>query len=231
MTYQDNHNPSTDDDRSLASLVVKSLGARIITGQLAPGTALRQDHIAVEFKTSHVPVREAFRRLEAQGLVTSEPRRGVRVSPLDVNSIVEITEMRAALEVIALRFAIPRITEPDLVAARQAIADDAETPAGEFLILEAANRRFHDAITRRCAMPTLLATLEQLRFGSARIMVAMWKGLPAWQGHSGSEHQAILDAIQQRDSEIACSRLRAHIVDGAALLTAGLAGATARPRS
>jgi DNA-binding GntR family transcriptional regulator len=218
MISSPNQDPFIDDDRSIAGIVARALGERIIAGELPPGSALRQDHIASEFRTSHVPVREAFRRLEAQGLAVSEPRRGVRVSPLDTGAIMEITEMRAALEALALRFAIPRMTASDLKAARNAMEADRATSSHDVMMLEAINRHFHDAITRPCAMPTLIATLEQLRFSSARIMVAMWKELSSWQERSNQEHQAILDAIEQRDAGTAVERLKSHILGGGAAL-------------
>ena len=67
-------------DDTIASRISRVLADRIIRGELAPDARLRQDHIAEEFGTSHVPVREAFRRLEAQGLAINLPRRGVRVA-------------------------------------------------------------------------------------------------------------------------------------------------------
>src|SRR5262245_60014362 len=84
-------------DESVADRIARVLADRIITGALAPGSRLMQDHLAQEFSASHVPVREAFRKLEAQGLVVSKPRCGVRVSHLDPASVLEVTEMRAAL--------------------------------------------------------------------------------------------------------------------------------------
>src|SRR5258708_32754088 len=108
---------SLGDDRSITGQITRALAHRIVIGVLAPGAPIRQDHIAEEFRASHVPVREAFRKLEAQGLVVSEPRRWVRVAPLDPATVMEITEIRAALEVLALRHAIPKITEADLAAA------------------------------------------------------------------------------------------------------------------
>jgi GNAT superfamily N-acetyltransferase/DNA-binding transcriptional regulator YhcF (GntR family) len=101
-----------------AGITIRSLAERIIAGMMEPGTKLRQDHIAEEFGASHVPVREAFRRLEAQGLVVSEPRRGVRVAGFSLNEIREVAEMRAALEALALRNAAPHLT--------RAIPDQAE---------------------------------------------------------------------------------------------------------
>src|SRR3546814_16668782 len=66
---------------------------------------------------------EALRRREAQGLVISEPRRGVRVARLDPLAVREVTEMRAALEVLALRHAVQRMTAESLAAAHQALLD------------------------------------------------------------------------------------------------------------
>src|SRR5262245_12650877 len=112
-----------------AGRIAESIGARIITGALPPDAPLRQDHIAREFSSSHVPVREAFRQLEAQHLVVAVPRRGVRVAPLDTRSVKEIAEMRAALEVVALRNAAPKLTSAHLARVELALieGDKAET--------------------------------------------------------------------------------------------------------
>ena len=111
--------------KTLAVRISRTLAERIIAGDIEPGSRLRQDHIAEEFGASHVPVREAFRRLEAQGLAVSEPRRGVRVAAFNLAEVKEVAEMRAALEVLALRHAAPNLTA--------AILDEAEeaTKAGD----------------------------------------------------------------------------------------------------
>jgi DNA-binding GntR family transcriptional regulator len=108
-----------------------------ISGLLAPGERLMQDHIAEEFQASHVPVREAFRKLEAQGLVVSKPRCGVRVSELDPAMVGEVTEMRAAMESLALSHALPRLREADLDAARQALVEG--EASDQIAVWEAAN--------------------------------------------------------------------------------------------
>ncbi len=92
MNQRSNDTPG----ETIAARISRILADRIIAGEIEPGIKLRQDHIAEEFETSHVPVREAFRRLEAQGLVVSEPRRGVRVASFDISEIREVAEMRAA---------------------------------------------------------------------------------------------------------------------------------------
>src|ERR1700743_1020050 len=89
--------------------IAQVLAERIVTGVLVAGAPLRQDRIAEEFASSHVPVREAFQLLRAQRLAVSEPRRGMRVAPLDHVSMQEIVEVRASLETLALSHAAPRL--------------------------------------------------------------------------------------------------------------------------
>src|ERR1041384_6541301 len=94
--------PAVDFDHSLSGRIATTLAERITSGALAPGSRLMQDHLAAEFGVSHMPVREAFRKLEAQGLVVSKPRCGVSVSLIDPAVVREVTEMRAVLEGLAL---------------------------------------------------------------------------------------------------------------------------------
>jgi DNA-binding GntR family transcriptional regulator len=180
-------------DSTLVGRITRVLASRIVTGRIAPGTPLRQDHVAAEFGASHVPVREAFRRLVAQGLALAEPRRGVRVALLDAASIREVTEMRAALEGLALAHALPRLDEGALAAAEAALAEG-ETST-DITAWEAANRRFHSVLLAPSDMPRLLAAIDDLGEASARFLFAAWRNL-AWQPRSAREHRAILAAAR-----------------------------------
>jgi DNA-binding GntR family transcriptional regulator len=199
---------SADLDRSVAGHIAEVLADRIITGALAPGARLMQDHLAAEFAASHVPVREAFRTLEAQGLVVSKPRCGVRVSHLDPGVVLEVTEMRAALESLALHHALPRLTAADLEAARAALVEG--EASDQIADWEAANRRFHLAFTAPCGMSRLMASIRDLHRSDARFLFATWKQLD-WQPRSATEHRAILDAITRGDGKSARELLEAHI--------------------
>ena len=195
-------------DQSVAGRIAAALAERIVSGALSPGSRLMQDHVAEEFRASHVPVREAFRKLEAQGLVINKPRCGVRVSPLDPGMVREVTEMRAALEGLALHHALPRLGVADLDAARQALV---EGEAGDQIaVWEAANRRFHLAITAPCGMSRLMASIGDLHRSDARFLFATWKQLD-WQPRSDTEHWAILDAVERGDGERACELLESHV--------------------
>lgn len=194
-------------DDTIAVRIAKALAERIISGAIEPGARLRQDHIAEEFGASHVPVREAFRRLEAQGLAVSEARRGVRVAAFDLDEVKEVAEMRAALEVLALRHAAPHLTA--------AILDQAEeaTHAGDrsrdVRSWEEANRTFHRLILTPCAMPRLLATIDDLHAASARFLFAAWRS--EWETRTDHDHRAILSALRQGQTESALSILASHV--------------------
>src|ERR1700744_4052113 len=110
-----------DENSTVAARITEAIAERIIAGTLKPDEPLRQDHVGRGFSPSHVPVREAFRQLEAQHLVVALPRRGVRVAPLDATAIREISEMRAAVEVVALRHAAPRLTPAPLPRSEHAL--------------------------------------------------------------------------------------------------------------
>lgn len=198
--------PRKPDD-TIAARIARSLADRIVRGELSPGERLRQDHIAEEFGASHVPVREAFRRLEAQGLAISLPRRGVRVADFGLNEVREVAEMRAALEVLALRHAIPHMTA--------AILDEAEAAtvegdsAADVRSWEEANRRFHRLIITPCGMPRLLETIDGLHAASARFLFSAWRA--GWERRTDHDHRAILSALRAGKGEGAVRILDGHV--------------------
>jgi DNA-binding GntR family transcriptional regulator len=215
----DDQERNAEQDRSLAGQIARALATQIVSGALRPGERLRQDQIAQHFRASHVPVREAFRRLDAQGLVVTEPRRGVRVARLEASDVIEVTEMRAALEALALRHAFPNLQPADLEQAQEAL----EACVGEtdVAVWEVANRRFHDAITAACAMPRLLAAIEDLHRVSARHLFATWQSLD-WQPRSDDEHREILKAIREKRADDACRLVGEHVLDAGRALAAAL---------
>ena len=192
---------------TIAVRIARALADRIITGAIPPGAPLRQDHVAVEFGASHVPVREAFRQLEAQGLAISEPRRGMRVTSFDVDELHEVAAMRAALEVLALRHAAPRITPVVLEAADE--ANRTAEAATEVRAWEEANRRFHRLLLAPCAMPRLLSAIDGLHLASARFLFAAWRS--EWEKPTDQEHRAILAALRRGQTDMACAVLAKHV--------------------
>ena len=213
------HVISPDDVDTLPARIARTLIDRIVTGQLRPGEKVRQDALATEFGASHVPVREAFRRVESRGLLVSEPRRGVRVSALDEASVIEITRMRGALESLALRCAIPAITAHDLACAESSIK--AGTTAQDIQQWESANRAFHEALYRPCRMPRLLSSIDMLYESRTRYMYVTASSVD-WDPRSQQEHEQLLAAVRANDVAKACHILEQHIEDAGEILLQSL---------
>lgn len=198
---------TTAKSDTIAAQISRTLASRIITGEIEAGAKLRQDHIAEEFGASHVPVREAFRRLEAQGLVISEPRRGVRVAGFSLEEVREVAEMRAALEALALRNAVPHLTKAILDQAEE--ANRAGDRARDVQAWEEANRTFHRIILTPCGMPRLLKAIDDLHTASARFLFSGWRA--EWEAPTDRDHRSILDALRLGQSEMAASVLARHV--------------------
>ena len=196
-----------EPEDTIASRISRVLADRIVRGELSPGARLRQDHIAEEFQTSHVPVREAFRRLEAQGLAISEPRRGVRVASFDLAEVREVAEMRAVLEVLALRHAARHLTPAILDEAEEAAREG--DAAADVHAWEDANRRFHRLLLTPCGMKRLLASIDDLHAASARFLFSAWQS--GWEKRTDHDHRAILSALRRGRSEEAAAILQKHV--------------------
>ena len=188
--------------------IVAVLQKRIVHGELAGGAALRQDVIARAFQSSHVPVREAFRQLEALGLVATLPRRGVRVTLLDCTVVKENMEMRAALELLALRHSAPRFTPAHIE--RLVLAHRTCSQAVSLIEWDTANNQFHNILSSECGMPRLLALLKQLQLTNSRYLFStgMQRG---WQPRSDHDHRLIINALQANKTERALQLLNMHI--------------------
>lgn len=198
---------TTAKDDPIAVRIARALADRIISGAIEAGARLRQDQVAQEFGASHVPVREAFRRLESQGLVVSQPRRGVRVAGFSAEDVREVAEMRAALEVLALHNAAPHLTKVILDQAEEArrAGDQARDVQG----WEEANRAFHRIILAPCAMPRLLKAIDDLHAASARFLFSGWRA--EWEAPTDRDHRAILAALRDGNVETAASVLARHV--------------------
>jgi DNA-binding GntR family transcriptional regulator len=198
--------PST---RQMAPEIVREgLRVAILSGEFAPGSQLRQDELAARFGTSRIPVREALRQLETEGLVTLQPNRGAIVASLSVQEVLELLDIRIALECRALKLAIPNMVDDDLDAA-EAILDryDAEPEAEGWSEM---NWRFHEALYAPCDRPKLLAMIVS-NYGHidrfARIQVSLTVG----KENPQEEHRRLLQLCRQGSVEPCVRLLEQHI--------------------
>lgn len=196
---------------STPDLIARQLRGDIVSGRLAPGEPLRQDEIARSFGVSHIPVREAFLRLQAERLVEIRPRRGAIVAALSAAELEELNEMRAALECGALRIAIPKLTDTDLQKAAQALERIDQHPERWAEL----NTAFHTLLYAPAERPRQLATILSLQRSLERYVYYVYYKLKMTDAFTDSqgEHRKLLQLIERRRIEDACSLLSDHILE------------------
>lgn len=198
-------------DLTLASQrVTESIRQLILNGELPPGSRIRQEELAERFGTSRIPVREALRRLESEGLVLLVPNSSAWVAKIDMAECIEVYKIRERVEPLALSEAVANMTDAD-IDALELLVQRMERAASteEFLRLD---REFHLASYRASGMQQLYAMVERFWNSTQHYRRAFTRLL----GHNGnwiihSEHRLMIDALRRRDAESAGHLLFEHI--------------------
>ncbi|MFG2475547.1 GntR family transcriptional regulator [Streptomyces fagopyri] len=182
----------------------------ILAGELTPGTWLRQDELAARLGTSRIPVREALRILESEGLTESFPNRGSRIPVLSLEDVNTYYRMRERLEPLTLAESLPHLTDHH-IAHLERIQEEIENQSdvNRFLVLD---RDFHMATYAGCPSDHLLATTERLWNSTQHYRRAFM----VFTDHDraaivNAEHRLILDAVRRRDPEDGERYLTGHI--------------------
>lgn len=182
----------------------------ILHDVLKPGDRIRQEEIAEQFGTSRLPVREALRMLEAEGLTEHEPNKGARVPRLTLHEVDVIYRMRERLEPLALTESLPLLTDDHhahLEGVQRQI--EANTDIDHFLDLD---REFHLGTYSGCHIDPLNAMVTRLWNSTQhyrRAYVAIGGQARMWVVNA--EHRLILDAVVRRDATDAERVLEGHI--------------------
>jgi DNA-binding GntR family transcriptional regulator len=197
--------------KGLREHVHEKLRQAIIAGQLPAGASLNERRVAAELGVSTTPVKEALRRLELEGLIRTEPRRGIRVT-FDAAQAQEMALARAALESMIARQAATRISPAWLKALRGIAAQMREaTKDGAVRRLIALNESFHDAIHGASGCQYLQRLLAgQLVYDKATRKFLL--GDPAERKRALDEHLSILAALEAHDEDQAERAMRDHVV-------------------
>jgi len=204
-----------DRPQTVADRVAGVLREAIAERTLKPGTALRQDELAARFGFSRMPIRDALRQLEAEGIVTIHPTRGAFVAQMDGREIREIYAVRELLEVEALRLALPGLTDADLDAAAAVLDQiDAEPDVGRW---GTVNREFHLALYGACGNARLLGLIEAQHNAADRYVRVLLSNLD-YRARSQAEHRKLLAACRRRNADQATSWLARHLGDGSKAL-------------
>jgi DNA-binding GntR family transcriptional regulator len=205
--------------QTVTELALEALRERILRGVYPEGAPLRQDALASELGVSRIPIREALRQLEAEGLVTLSPHHGATVSMLSIDEIRELSELRALIESELLRRSIARLTDADLAGAALILDRfEAAFAGGDVAAWGELNWSFHSALLQPASRPLTFGIAESLQNQSDRYMRLQLK-LTEGEMRASDEHRAILEAARARETDRACALLVAHIIGaGEALL-------------
>jgi len=207
--------------------VVDALRDAILTGRYAPGSRLVEEQLAATFGMSRIPLREALRRLEAEGLVLISPNRGAVVRPLSPKDVVDLYDVRLALESLALRRAAERFVDVrDATRARHAQARTA-IATRNLAALFRLDRDFHAELAAASDNPHLEAALGAQWSQIMRVMHAYFQA-GDYPADTWNDHEAIADAVAHGEAEVAVGRLRTHLIGSRDRILASLrAGARA----
>ena len=207
-----NQMDSAEQPNVASQRVVEYLAERILTGQLPPGTRIKQDELAAELNMSRIPVRDALRVLETRGLVTLKANSGARVSSLTARDIDISYRIREQLEPMLLANSMPNLTDADFAEMEDINQRMAEvTDADAFLPL---NRQFHFTAFRGHRAPQLAQIVERIwdttqsyRRTYAQLALQDAERSEVMQ----SERSLLLGSIRRRELELAPKILAMHI--------------------
>lgn len=188
--------------------ILKTLRHKIATRALVPGSVVLQDALAEQLGVSKIPLREALKLLEGEGLVVHRPNRGYEVAKLDLNDLVVIYRMRELLEAEAVRAAMPKLTRDDIEAMRTAMLE-IENAGGDIDRIIEANNRFHLILVEAAKMPQLLRIIQML-FASSAPYSLLYITDPKSLKFVFAEHRRIFAAVEKRDPEQVIAALNAH---------------------
>ncbi|MBG6218664.1 DNA-binding GntR family transcriptional regulator [Arthrobacter sp. CAN_A6] len=188
--------------------------SRILTGELEPGSVISQARLADELGVSTTPLREAIRRLAAEGMILLEAHRDARVTTVSAHEAKHLYEVRESVDPLAARLAAERRTDEDISHMSRAL--DALTPLRGAATLDSlmAHREFHRSIYRASGNPILIDMLEKLWDKADRYRLI---GLRTTSDSAddnarvSAEHQALLDAVKAQDADRAQQTMRDHI--------------------
>jgi DNA-binding GntR family transcriptional regulator len=231
-------------DGTKADDIALALEEAIVSGEIPPGSVLRQEHLSDQFRVSRTPVREALRRLAALGLVSFEPNRGVRVRMLSRDEIREAFLARSELESLATQIATPKMTDADLAALERAelrfseltrqLVEASHAGRQDLELARAwllANHSFHDVIYAAAQVPLI----ERMAKAARRTFLVK----PFWATGADldelfhvndGQHRAIREAMAARSPEGARVLAREHVLSSGRLLEAILDKVAAQAR-
>ena len=199
-----NHKP-------LREMVYEELKMQILKGSIIPGTRMMEVELAEEMGVSRTPIREAIRKLEKEGLVTIEPRRGAYASMISTEDMVEILEVRQDLEGLAAYFAADRMTDEKMEELREVSnCYNEAVKSGKMEDMIKYDTRFHHIIVESCRNKILVQMIEQLQELVLRFRYIYYDNFRRAE-NMPDEHEAIVAAISEGNADKARAAADIHI--------------------
>ncbi len=230
-------------DTTKADDIALVIEEAIVSGELAPGTVLRQEQLSEQFNVSRTPIREALRRLAALGLVSFVPNRGVRVRTMSRDEVQEAFLVRAELEALATAIAATKITDEDLVELQECEqrfsrltqelrsrepGEERRAIMGDWI---RANHGFHDVIYRVAELPMVEQFAKSARrtFSGPAVWAPGDHSLDGLYERNDQQHKAIRQALAARSADGARALARQHVLSSFELLETILEQVGAQP--
>ena len=195
----------------LRDVVFNTLRRAILRGELKPGERLMEIQLANKLGVSRTPIREAIRKLELEGLVLMIPRKGAEVAEITEKNLRDVLEVRCALEELAVQLACDRIEKGE-VSELHAAADHFRDvlDSDDITLIAQADEAFHDVIFTATNNGRLIQLLNNLREQMYRYRIEYLKDVKARRSLV-EEHDALWEALKERDLERAQMIMREHI--------------------
>lgn len=199
--------------QTLAQHVASEIREMILSGELEVGSRLRQDTLASMLHVSRIPIREALRQLEAEGLVTFFAHRGATVSDLSIDEIGEVFDARALIESDLLRRAIPNMGPVVFERADEVLAAFDDALAKEDIrVWGQMNWKFHSTLYAPANRPLTMGIVQNLNFNVDRYLRLHLRLTEAIH-RARTDHRRILEFCRRKKSDEACNYLGKHILD------------------
>ncbi len=195
---------------SVVDLAYERIRQLLLDGDIAPGARLAQVDLAEQLGISRTPVREALRRLSAEGLVDSHPNRGFWAAELGLDAVLRRLEVRLILEPGIARLAAERRTESQLAELRRSIAREENARSG--VAAHDASREFHFVLARATGNEEHVRILDSLWLVEVgRRLLSRRATEVEWQGADVAEHREIAAAVAERRGDDAARLMEAHV--------------------
>lgn len=206
--------PGLEDSETLSENVFRRIQSAIVKGEIAPGSKISEPELARTYGISRGPLREAIHRLEGQRLLVRVPHVGARVVSLSQAELIELYQIRESLEGMACRLAAERMSQAQIDELRQVLDTherDAAFQAGLGYYQQEGDFDFHYRIIQGSGNGTLAQMLCGELYQLVRMYRIQFSATPNRPRQAFAEHHRILDAIADRDGELAELLMRRHI--------------------